>query len=327
VSGRQMERAIRVRGLTVTERCLLTALASFDGPGGAWPSVATLADLLEVERRTIQRTLRSLEEKGAVQTQPNAGGNDDTRGDKRPNRYQLRLEALPLEPDPTSHTVEFQSAPPRGDTIDAPHEAARPTPRGDTPDATGRHQRRPNKPLNKSENTSGSRATDSPHPGGMRTEPRKDASEESDGECERDRPFETNGDTLKNMREVFEAAGRRAARSDEGGASGTPANDLAVRMRIRAVSTDENRRVAQDWIRRGATPTQCADALAERIRRHGRRDAAPRGMRPPLDSTYCQGCCRDLRPGADCPLRLPSEADCVRRAGQIGNRPETSETA
>lgn len=58
----------RLRGVNATERLLLYAMADYADRGGqsVFPSVPTLADELEVDERTVQRTIRSLEERGLL---------------------------------------------------------------------------------------------------------------------------------------------------------------------------------------------------------------------------------------------------------------------
>lgn len=72
-------------------RPVFTALATYaqaDG-AGAWPSVATLADVLGVDRRTVQRHLRALEAEGFVRA---VGPRPHGRMDRRPVTYALVLE-------------------------------------------------------------------------------------------------------------------------------------------------------------------------------------------------------------------------------------------
>ena len=50
-----------VRGLTTAERLVLLDLAERAGPAGrCWPSVQTIAAENEMDRRTVQRSLRDL---------------------------------------------------------------------------------------------------------------------------------------------------------------------------------------------------------------------------------------------------------------------------
>lgn len=120
MSVESMAKALKVQGLTQTEKLILIGIANHDGDGGAWPGKVTLAEYACVTARTVQRTIRSLEEKGLIETELNAGGNLHFRNDRRPNRYHLHLDQ-------------------RGDTGVAPSNV-----NGETPDATtGRHQTPP----------------------------------------------------------------------------------------------------------------------------------------------------------------------------------------
>jgi DNA-binding transcriptional ArsR family regulator len=136
----------------------------------------------------------------------------------------------------------------------------------------------------------------------------------------------TGDDALNNMSDLFGAAAQRAAQADEAG-RGTPVSPFTTRMRLKDVTTDAHRALVRDWLARGATPSQAADAIAERVRRHGNPIAAPRDLRPPLGSTRCGECCRDMRPNYACPLRSPDEERCIRSARYIDYSARAEQTA
>jgi hypothetical protein len=236
----------------------------------------------------------------------------------------LHLTRIDRETSP----VEVPLRPPRGGTSATPFGAAELTTRGGGADVAGRHQRRPNKPLNKSKNTGRAEAARSAQPRGNEAEGMHNGSEEPVSRSHDDEQhFAATGDGLKNMRKLFDEAARRAAQSDEGGAGAIPANDFAVRMRRKDACTEENQKLVRHWLARSATPSQCCDALAERISRRGRSNAAPRNMQPELDSAHCDGCSRPIRPGDGCPLRVPDSETCIGTGASSGRPTDTGLTA
>lgn len=76
-----------------TDRLVLLAIAdSADDDGtNAWPSEVTLADKCRVSERTVRRSIRALESLGVLVVEPHAGGKPETRRDRRPNRYTVRM--------------------------------------------------------------------------------------------------------------------------------------------------------------------------------------------------------------------------------------------
>ena len=61
-----MMRALGTANLTWRERCVLAALAYHDGPGGAYPSLQTLASECGCKRGRIAETVAALVEKGVL---------------------------------------------------------------------------------------------------------------------------------------------------------------------------------------------------------------------------------------------------------------------
>jgi hypothetical protein len=84
-----------------TEKLVLLGIANHDGDGGAWPSVATLARYANCSERHVQRAIQSLVELGEIQVVDQAGGNEETRRDRRPNLYKV-LVRCPVDCDGTS---------------------------------------------------------------------------------------------------------------------------------------------------------------------------------------------------------------------------------
>lgn len=94
MSVESMAKALRVTGLTPSEKLVLIGIANHDGDGGAWPSIATLATYNCSKERAVQYVIAKLVAKGFVTVETNAGGNDRTRSDRRPNRYTLHLDGV-----------------------------------------------------------------------------------------------------------------------------------------------------------------------------------------------------------------------------------------
>jgi hypothetical protein len=96
-----------------TDKLVLLGIANHEGDGGAWPSVGTLARYANCTERNVQRSIANLIELGEVQVERQAGGNDGTRQDRRPNLYRVTVRC-PGSCDGTSrHRV-------RGDAHDTP---------------------------------------------------------------------------------------------------------------------------------------------------------------------------------------------------------------
>jgi hypothetical protein len=84
--------ALKVQGLKPAEKLVLIGIASHDGDGGAWPSIATLAIYAGVSVRQTKRLVAQLETAGYVSVTMNGGGTAKTRDDRRPNRYDLTIQ-------------------------------------------------------------------------------------------------------------------------------------------------------------------------------------------------------------------------------------------
>lgn len=79
----------RARG---TDKVILIGIASHDGDGGAWPSIATLARYGNVDERSVKRSLQRLVDLGELAVERGQGGDRETRNDRRPNRYHVLVE-------------------------------------------------------------------------------------------------------------------------------------------------------------------------------------------------------------------------------------------
>lgn len=83
-----------------TAKLVLIGIANHDGDGGAWPSIKTLARYANATERTVQRSIEELVEMGELEVHRNEGGSRETREDRRPNRYILRVTdgVTPMSP-------------------------------------------------------------------------------------------------------------------------------------------------------------------------------------------------------------------------------------
>jgi hypothetical protein len=118
--------ALKVQGLKPAEKLVLIGIASHDGDGGAWPSIATLATYAGVSVRQTKRLVAQLETAGYVSVTVNGGGTAKTRDDRRPNRYDLTIQRGDMQ-------REGQS---RGD-MQGSHGVTPTTVRGDTQGSHG----------------------------------------------------------------------------------------------------------------------------------------------------------------------------------------------
>lgn len=78
------------------EKMVLLVIADHANDDGmnAWPGIATIARKCSISERSAQRHVRSLEALGVIVVHRQAGGNEHTRGDRRPNRYDIDLAVL-----------------------------------------------------------------------------------------------------------------------------------------------------------------------------------------------------------------------------------------
>lgn len=117
---------------TGTDRLVLLVLADAADSDGtnAWPSLDTIAQRANVNRRTAQRSLRRLDDDGHIAIESNVGGPVDARADRRPNRYTVLMRggARTAPSDETGRRTDR----PAGD-----HGAALATSRGGPDDTNG----------------------------------------------------------------------------------------------------------------------------------------------------------------------------------------------
>lgn len=95
-----------------TAKVVLLAIASHDGLGGAWPSVATLARYANVNSRTVQKCIAALVESGELERQLQAGGTPTSHRNAfdRPNRYRILVTCPPRCDQSTNHRLRREPA-------------------------------------------------------------------------------------------------------------------------------------------------------------------------------------------------------------------------
>jgi hypothetical protein len=74
---------------TGTRKLVLIGIANHEGDGGAWPTIDTLGKYAGCTRTTVKDAIRWLVKNGELQVFPQAGGNANTRPDRRPNLYKV----------------------------------------------------------------------------------------------------------------------------------------------------------------------------------------------------------------------------------------------
>lgn len=99
---------------TGTAKVVILGIASHDGDGGAWPSVATLARYANVEVRNVQRALKRLEELREIRIYVQDGGTSRTPDHTRPNRYEITLRCPPTCDGTSQHRT---TRPPASDPL------------------------------------------------------------------------------------------------------------------------------------------------------------------------------------------------------------------
>jgi hypothetical protein len=92
-----------------SDKLVLLGIANHDGDGGAWPSITTLAKYANISERSVQKCVDKLIELNEITRHINKGGNANTRGDRRPNRYEI-LVRCPQECDGTTRHGVNRSA-------------------------------------------------------------------------------------------------------------------------------------------------------------------------------------------------------------------------
>lgn len=78
-----------------TNKLVLLGIANHEGDGGAWPTIDTLAKYGACSRTRVKQALAELSAMGEVRIDRQAGGNADTRADRRPNRYRVLVNCPP----------------------------------------------------------------------------------------------------------------------------------------------------------------------------------------------------------------------------------------
>jgi hypothetical protein len=94
-----------------SDKLVLLGIANHDGDGGAWPSITTLAKYANISERSVQTCIQKLINMGEIVCHVNKGGNADTRGDRRPNRYEILVRCPEQCDGSTKHRVKHDAEP------------------------------------------------------------------------------------------------------------------------------------------------------------------------------------------------------------------------
>jgi hypothetical protein len=92
-----------------SDKLVLLGIANHDGDGGAWPSITTLAKYANISERSVQTCIQKLINMGEIVCHVNKGGNADTRGDRRPNRYEILVRCPEQCDGSTKHRVKHDA--------------------------------------------------------------------------------------------------------------------------------------------------------------------------------------------------------------------------
>lgn len=74
-----------------TDKVVLIGIANHEGDGGSWPAVATLAKYAQCTERAVRYSLKRLVGSGELTVIRQAGGNENTRSDRRTNLYRVTV--------------------------------------------------------------------------------------------------------------------------------------------------------------------------------------------------------------------------------------------
>ena len=110
-----------------TAKLVLLGIANHQSDQGAWPSIATLARYAGCTERQVQRHIATAVGLGELVVHVQDGGTHRTRGDRRPNRYEVEVACPPECDGSANHSI----AKPRGDADVTPVVPVDNTPRGD----------------------------------------------------------------------------------------------------------------------------------------------------------------------------------------------------
>jgi hypothetical protein len=89
-----------------SDKLVLLGIANHEGDGGAWPSITTLAKYANISERSVQTCIQKLINMGEIICHVNKGGNAETRGDRRPNRYEILVRCPKQCDGSTKHRVK-----------------------------------------------------------------------------------------------------------------------------------------------------------------------------------------------------------------------------
>lgn len=140
-----------------TAKLTLIALANYaNDENVAWPSIATLVDIIGKTDRTVQSTMRKLEKIGFIRRSEDQSYANRYRADRRPTVYEI----LPYGVKPTSPSVidGVQSASPRED-----HGVKPTAPRGEAQRTNGVKPTSPNPLIEPLKNRESTRARENNH--------------------------------------------------------------------------------------------------------------------------------------------------------------------
>jgi len=74
---------------TGTNKLVLIGIANHEGDGGSWPTIATLCKYANCSDTRVRRAIKWLIDEGELEVTKQAGGNANTRADRRPNLYRV----------------------------------------------------------------------------------------------------------------------------------------------------------------------------------------------------------------------------------------------
>lgn len=95
MSIESMALALHHSRATGAAKLVLLGIANHDGDGGAWPSIAKLAQYANVSPRNVQKAIDKLEELHEIRRHIQRGGTTDMLEHERPNRYDFLLTCPP----------------------------------------------------------------------------------------------------------------------------------------------------------------------------------------------------------------------------------------
>lgn len=127
--------------LTAAQKLVLIGICNHDGDGGAWPSIATLCVYSGLDRRTVIRRIRDLEDLGLIVTEVQEGGVGNRPKHSRPNLYRVihrdGTHATPFVHRDGTHATRGMAPTPPGGVAPTPPEPSVEPSEKKTPDPQG----------------------------------------------------------------------------------------------------------------------------------------------------------------------------------------------